>query len=292
MIQTVLQTCLPPTVGFHVLSRTGHTNLLDSFWLRLNNVLHASGHLKYQELYLFYGLFRSIMPQASFADLFTSKPGAMVARVPSFTAGLGSPYDARGHTYVHLDEALETLIIRHVKGLKNLMLPYLESCGAWLLLVCGARMLIRTVTAAPRAYRRFPNDDHGGTQGTASPGQGYDRNAVQSSKVRAIVELMRQNGFISLEHHQSEKLQNVFSATLEVLGNSDVQELILDLDNHGRISSELHASEMSPDVFGPISQQECDKYFKGKRLKGNGQGKDRSQLLELPLRRKGNLNCA
>ena len=31
----------------------------------------------------------------------------MLARVPSFTAGLGSPYDSRGWIYVHLDEALE-----------------------------------------------------------------------------------------------------------------------------------------------------------------------------------------
>ena len=76
---TFLFVCLLLTVGFHVLSRTGHTDVLDSFWLRLNNLLHASGHLKYQELYLFYGFFRSIMPHVSFTDLFKNKPGTMVA---------------------------------------------------------------------------------------------------------------------------------------------------------------------------------------------------------------------
>ncbi|PXF44754.1 hypothetical protein BWQ96_05513 [Gracilariopsis chorda] len=52
-VHTVLFTCLLPTVGFHVLSRTGHTHLTDNFWLSLADVLHASDHLKYQELYLF-----------------------------------------------------------------------------------------------------------------------------------------------------------------------------------------------------------------------------------------------
>ena len=104
IVRIILMTCLLLTVGFHILSRTGHTDLVDSFWLRQNNILHTSGHIKYQELYLYYGFFRAIMPRIAFADLFTNKPGAMVARVPSFTDGMSSPYDHKGWVYVHLDE--------------------------------------------------------------------------------------------------------------------------------------------------------------------------------------------
>lgn len=162
-INTVLLICLLPTVGFHILTLTGHTNMLDSFWLRLQDVLHTSGHLKYQEVYLFYAIFRCTMPRATFAELFRRKTGSMVCRVPSFIAGLGCEYDARGWTYVHLDEALEMLIIRQVKGLNTSMLPYLESCGAWLLVASKERMLMRKVTAASSAYQRTRNYEHDGS---------------------------------------------------------------------------------------------------------------------------------
>ena len=64
-VSLVLFICLLPTVGFHVLSRTAHTDVVGSFWLRLNNVLHTAGHIKYQELYLFYAFFRAIMPRVA-----------------------------------------------------------------------------------------------------------------------------------------------------------------------------------------------------------------------------------
>lgn len=57
IVTTTLFTCMLPVVGFHVLSRTERTDVVDSFWLRLNNILHASGHLNYQQIYLFYGFF-------------------------------------------------------------------------------------------------------------------------------------------------------------------------------------------------------------------------------------------
>lgn len=271
LMNTILLLCLLPTVGFHVLSRTGHTDVVDSFWLQLNTVLHTSGHLKYQELYLFYGFFRSIMPRTTFKELFTRKPGAMVARVPRFTAGLaspipGCPYDEREHTYVHLDEALEMLIIRHVKGLNTIMLPFLESYKAWLLAVCKARNIARTVTAASRSFGRIRNDEH-----SLAPGLllgGYDCSAVQCSSVRSMVELMRSKGFLSLEHRQSEMLRNAFSEGQEELPNMDVQKRILEINNLGRKSAEIHASAMFPDIFGGLSKEDCVKFFGGKRLKG------------------------
>lgn len=38
---TVLFACLFPTVCFHVFSRTGHMAVIESFWLRLNHILHT-----------------------------------------------------------------------------------------------------------------------------------------------------------------------------------------------------------------------------------------------------------
>ena len=57
IISTTLFIYLLPVVGFHVLSRAGHTDVVDSFWLRFNNIIHASGHINYQQLYLFYSFF-------------------------------------------------------------------------------------------------------------------------------------------------------------------------------------------------------------------------------------------
>ena len=56
-VSTVLFSCLLPTIGFHVLSRTGHSNLTDTFWFKQIPILHSTTHLKYQELSLFYAFF-------------------------------------------------------------------------------------------------------------------------------------------------------------------------------------------------------------------------------------------
>lgn len=48
LVYTVLHTCLLSTVGFHVLSRTGHTNFTEAFGFKQNAILHASNPLKYQ----------------------------------------------------------------------------------------------------------------------------------------------------------------------------------------------------------------------------------------------------
>lgn len=103
IVTTVLLIYLLPTVRFHVLSRTGHMKLVDSFWMRQTDVLQTSGHIKYKELYLYYGFFRTNIPIVSFADLFTSKPGTMVARINLFTDGTGSQYEYRGCKYMYFD---------------------------------------------------------------------------------------------------------------------------------------------------------------------------------------------
>lgn len=265
-VDTALFTCFLPVVGFHVLPRTGHSDVVDSFWLRLNNVLHASGHLNYQQLYMFYGFFRGTMPRAVFRDIYTDKPGGMVARVPSFTSGMGSPYDKRGWTYVHLDESLEMLIVRLLKSLNVTMLPYLENAGAWLLMVSRARMLIRTVTAASRAYRPVRGD--GDADADVNPPQGYDRFSVQSASVRGLVNLMRRKGFLSGDHRTCERLKNVFGASVSKLRSSAAQNLIVDIDKHGQKSAELHASAMFPDVFGDLSDEDIALYLNNKRPRG------------------------
>ena len=45
-VQTVLMSFLLPTIGFHVLSRTGHTSMIEALWFRHNEILHSSTHIK------------------------------------------------------------------------------------------------------------------------------------------------------------------------------------------------------------------------------------------------------
>ena len=128
----------------------------------------------------------------------------MVARVPSFTSGMGSPYGKRGWTDVHLDESLEMLIVRLLKSLNITMLLYLDNAGAWLLMVSRARMLIRMVTAASRAYR--PVRWNGDADGNVTLLQDYEIFAVQSASVRDLMNLTRRKGFLSTDHRTCGRL--------------------------------------------------------------------------------------
>ena len=74
-IGTVLFSCLLPTIGFHVISRTGHTDCMEAFWFKHNSILHSTNHLKYQELSLFYAFFRGILPTFVSNVLFAENPG-------------------------------------------------------------------------------------------------------------------------------------------------------------------------------------------------------------------------
>ena len=157
------------------------------------------------------------------------------------------------------------LIIRLVKGLSVSMISSLESSGAWLLEFSKSRMLMRTVTAAKRAYQRNRGEDLNSPDGT--PLGGYDRNAVQNATVREMVSLMRRKAFLSLQHRLSECLQNVLGDSVHELRDASVQKMILDMDNQGRMSAELHASAIFPDIFGPLSKVDIDRFFGGKRFK-------------------------
>ena len=44
------------SVRFHVLSRTAHTDRTQAFWFHHNSILHATNHLKYQELSIFFAI--------------------------------------------------------------------------------------------------------------------------------------------------------------------------------------------------------------------------------------------
>lgn len=270
MVGNVLFNCLLPILGFHVLSRTGHTDILDSFWLRLTGIMHSSRHLNYQELYLEYAFFRSFMPNITFNDLFRNKPGAMVTRIPMFTSAYREGYNKRGMNYVHLDKSLEMLIVRLVKGLNVTMLPFRESSGAWLLAVSRARMILRSVTAATRSYRQERTNEHIEQQGEEI--HGYDRNNARVTTVNSMVQIMRPKGFLALYHRSREKLANVLSSSVQEQSDEKVQSKILEIDKLGRKSTERHASAMFPEVFGHLSDEDYKTYFNGQRLVENGQG--------------------
>ncbi|PXF42221.1 hypothetical protein BWQ96_08049 [Gracilariopsis chorda] len=206
------------------------------------------------------------MPRTMFRDIYENKPGGMFAHVPSFTSGMQSAYDQRDWTYVHLDEALEMLIVRLLKSLNTTMLQFLERAGAWLLPVSHARTLIRMVTASSHPYGRIRGCGDEGEE--VSPLNLYDRNAIQSSTVRSMVELMREKGFLSPEHRDFQTLRNVFGSKPKDLQNAKIQELILDMNRHGAKSLELHISTQLGEFFGPLLDSDVKKYLNGKRSRG------------------------
>lgn len=74
-VGTILYTCLLSTAGFHVLSRTGHTDLTEAFWFHHLPILHTTNHLKYQELSIFYAFLRGKIPNMVVETLHSEKPG-------------------------------------------------------------------------------------------------------------------------------------------------------------------------------------------------------------------------
>jgi len=71
--------CLLPKVGIDVLSRTGHTDSTEAFWFKHKSIIHASNHLKCQDLSICYAYFRSIIPTYVVSALLEEKPGRAVA---------------------------------------------------------------------------------------------------------------------------------------------------------------------------------------------------------------------
>lgn len=113
-VDTMLVSTLLPTVEFHVLFRTGNTDVPKAFRFRLTYILHSSNHLKYQELPIFYAFLRGVMPDAVTDELHTQTPGSCVVKLLSFTSGNRHAMDLRGWTYVHQDELLESVMVRHI----------------------------------------------------------------------------------------------------------------------------------------------------------------------------------
>ncbi|PXF42589.1 hypothetical protein BWQ96_07684 [Gracilariopsis chorda] len=265
-VHTVLFTFLLPTVGFHVLSRTGHTHLTDNFWLSLTDVLHASGHLKYQDLYLFYRFLKEIMPRVVFYDLFQVKPGAAVARIPSYTSQIEGNYDRRGRTYVHLDESLSMLIIRQVKSLSTSSLPHIQHAASWLHEVSKTRSMLQSVVGASRGHGTATAGNW--KHNAKSPTNMYDRNAGQWRTVDCLLRLMRERSFLRSDHRSCHRLRNIFAEEPQDLEVMPAEQRILDVRSQSRKSAELHASAIFADVFGRLSKEDIDTHFEGKRFKG------------------------
>ena len=123
-VQTVLMSCLLPTTGFHVLSRSGHSSMVEAFWFRHNEILHSSTHMKYQQLSLLYNFLRTITPTAVEQELHTGQPSRSVMKLLSFPGSSKIAVDRRGWTYAHMDEGLESMIVRSTKGLDISNLGY------------------------------------------------------------------------------------------------------------------------------------------------------------------------
>ena len=262
-IGVVLFGALLPTVGFHVLSRTGHTDVTEAFLFRLTYILHASNHLKYQELSLFYAFLRGILPPVVAEELHENTLGSSVMKLPSFTSAAHQVVDNRA--FVHWDEALEMLIVRHLKSLSFNFIAHLENAAAWLMQVSRFRSLCRRISGASRAYGRFRGADDAGAD--AGPLHVYDRNAPHSRSVGAMLRLMRERGFLNSNHRGSEWLTNVFSSPPMRMNIMQDQRKLLNIQEHGRITTALHASVLFPEVFGKLTNADREQFFEGRKFK-------------------------
>ncbi|CAN8065686.1 unnamed protein product [Agarophyton chilense] len=141
---------------------------------------------------------RKTLPSSVVSYLFTEKPGTCVVKLPSLSNGTRNAIDhQRGWTYVHLDEALEMLIVRHLKNLSLTLRNHLENYASWLLQVLRFCNEARYVTGATQTHGRFTNSDEVGEEDRLV--HVYHRNSVQRRSVLARVELMRALRFMSLE---------------------------------------------------------------------------------------------
>ena len=264
-IHTVLLSCLLPTVGFHVLSRTSHTDLMEAFWFRHIPILHSSNHLKYQELSLFSLFFRLVMPTVVPEHLYAQKPGKAVLKLLSFTGSDRDGIDKRGWTYVHHCELLEMLAVRHLKSLSVNFINHLQNAAAWLLPVSMSRALIRYTNGASRSFGRKGDPGDGGE--LPGPLSKYDRNACQWKAVARMVHIMRECLFLNIVHRGSEQLTNVFSTPPKVMNIKKYQEEIPEVSKRGAVTAKLHASVLYPEIFRGLTEEDKSKYFSGKRFK-------------------------
>ena len=69
------------------------------------------------------------------------------------------------------------------------------------------------------------------------------------------------------DHKTINQLRYVFGDEHEDLKDEKTQSRILDFEEFGRKSSELHASSIFPEVFGSLSKADIQIYFNEKRIK-------------------------
>lgn len=144
------------------------------------------------------------------------------------------------------------MIIRKEKAVSNTIMPNLESSAAWLLKVCRARILIRFVTTASDCCPRVPNNDQFAAQSTALGI--YDGHSEYSNSAGAMLELIKMKSFLNFAERQLRTLANVPGASTENLKNESVQDLFLNIENHGNKTAEIHAPVVFPEVFGALSE--------------------------------------
>ena len=166
---------------------------------------------------------------------------------------------------MHQDEALEMLIVRHLKGLSVNFINHLENAASWLMELSLVRALTRYVTGASRAFGRKREIVDGGE--LPGPLGQFDRNARQWTTVARMIHIMREGGFLSIRHRGAERLTNVFSKPPKMMNIMKDQEVILNIASEGALTAKLHACVLFPEVFGHLSAEDRSKHFFGKKFK-------------------------
>lgn len=156
------------------------------------------------------------------------------------------------------------LIVRHLKSLSVSLLSHLEKTAAWLM-VSIFQSLARRVTGASRAYGRFRGANDAGENSGAL--RFYDRNVPQSRSVGAMLSIMRQRGFLDVQHRGSEWIKNVFCHPPRRMAKIEYQDLLLHIDECGKKTTALHYFGLFPEGFGRMTKRDRIEYFSGKKFK-------------------------
>ncbi|PXF43508.1 hypothetical protein BWQ96_06736 [Gracilariopsis chorda] len=124
------------------------------------------------------------------------------------------------------------------------------------MVVSTAQMMIRGVTAASHSFKRSRICDETAQGQEHTSMSGYDMSTAQSKTVHEMLELTRTKVFLSLEHRSRERLQNVLGEKCEKLQDTAAQQRIIEVENYGKKSVEIHLSAMLPDIFGPLTDKD------------------------------------
>lgn len=253
LIGTVLLRSLLPKLAYHVLSRAGPTDLIDTFWFSLNNAVHSSGHIKYAELSLYYTVLRAIFPKLILRDVYIDTPTLAVWHIPSYTGRAGpGGLDDRNWVYVHADELLECLIIRFLKAL-----------GIWDPEVIGdtvpgsysysrTRFFGRPLGGASRAHGKFASGSRGADDSGAEPSAVETpltcpyRFSAQHRSVQALLALMEKIEFLDATHRLLHQLKSVFTNPPVDMRDLAGRQELLDSEALGLASAMYHANRVFP----------------------------------------------